>query len=169
MLYIFGGLPATGKTELSRYLASTIGATYIRIDTIEQTLRNSGITELFDQGYQVAFALAKDNLLNGRSVVADSTNPVNESRLMWVNAAKQAKVNYQEIEVVCTDSKEHRYRVETRETDISGLNLPSWQSVISREYHAWPSANIVLDTAGKTPQQSKQELMLMLDIIQGKA
>lgn len=43
MLYIFGGLPATGKSELSKYLASSIGAAYIRIDSIEQKLRNAGL------------------------------------------------------------------------------------------------------------------------------
>jgi predicted kinase len=42
MLYIFGGLPATGKSQPSKYLASSIGAIYMRIDTTEQELRNVG-------------------------------------------------------------------------------------------------------------------------------
>jgi predicted kinase len=40
-LIIFGGLPGTGKTTLSRMLAERRGALYLRIDTIEQALRNS--------------------------------------------------------------------------------------------------------------------------------
>ena len=50
MLYIFGGLPGSGKTELARYLASHIDAVYLRIDTIEQQLRNTGIKEIYEQG-----------------------------------------------------------------------------------------------------------------------
>ena len=36
MLFIFGGLPATGKSELARYLARERSAVYLRIDTIER-------------------------------------------------------------------------------------------------------------------------------------
>jgi predicted kinase len=38
MLIIFGGLPATGKTTLSRALARELGAVHVRIDTIEQAI-----------------------------------------------------------------------------------------------------------------------------------
>ena len=41
MLIIFGGLPASGKTTIARDLARQLGATYLRIDTIEQALRES--------------------------------------------------------------------------------------------------------------------------------
>ena len=162
MLYIFGGLPATGKTELSKSLASSLGAVYIRIDTIEQELKNCGFNELYDEGYKVAFALALDNLKNGLSVIADSTNPVSESREAWINIANKASSYYTEIEIVCSNKTEHRERVEKRQTDIPNLSLPSWDSVISRDYQPWKSANIVLDTAGKTPEQSKQELSELL-------
>ncbi len=164
MLYIFGGLPATGKTELSRHLASSIGAAYIRIDTIEQALRNVGFKNLYDEGYQIAFSIALSNLENGLSVVADSTNPVNESRKAWVDVARIAKSPYKEIEIVCSDRIEHRKRAESRATDIPGLSLPDWQSITNREYQVWSSANIVLDTAGKTPEQSKQELYHLLGL-----
>lgn len=162
MLYIFGGLPATGKSELSKYLASSIGAAYIRIDSIEQELRNAGFKNLYDEGYKIAFSTALDNLRNGLSVVADSTNPVGESRQAWISIAKQAEAPYKEIEIICSNTSEHRIRVESRKTDIPNLLLPNWKSVISREYQLWHTANIVLDTAGKTPEQSKQELSKLL-------
>ena len=162
MLYILGGLPATGKTELSKFLASSLGAVHIRIDTIEQELKNTGFIGLYDEGYKVAFALALDNLSNGLSVVADSTNPVLESREAWVNVANKASSPYVEIEIICSNKIEHQQRVESRQTDIPNLLLPSWESVTSREYHPWHSASIVLDTADKTPEQSKQELRELL-------
>lgn len=162
MLYILGGLPATGKTELSKFLAESFNAAYIRIDTIEQKLKDLGFKNLYDEAYQIAFSLALDNLKNGISVVADSTNPVKESRDAWVNVAKQIQSSFIEIEVTCSDKQEHRQRVETRETDVPNLLLPSWESVTSREYTKWPSAHISIDTAGKTPEQSKLELMQLL-------
>lgn len=162
MLYILGGLPATGKTELSRFLAKSLNAAYIRIDTIEQQLRDSGFKDLYDEGYQIAFSLARDNLKNGISVVADSTNPVKESRDAWINVAKQAQSSFIEIEVICSEKQEHQQRVETRETDIPNLSLPNWESVTSRDYQKWLSAQICIDTAGKTPEQSKRELLQSL-------
>jgi hypothetical protein len=36
LLYIFGGLPGTGKSALSRELARQRGAVHLRFDTIEQ-------------------------------------------------------------------------------------------------------------------------------------
>lgn len=165
MLYIFGGLPATGKTELSKFLASSLGAVHIRIDTIEQALKDCGFTNLYDEGYKVAFALALNNLKNGVSVVADSTNPVAESREAWIDVAREASSPYTEIEIICSNKTEHQTRVETRKTDIPNLILPSWESVTSREYHPWKSASVVLDTAGKTPEQSKQELQELLGIM----
>ena len=158
MLYIFGGLPASGKTKLSRDLATHLGAVYLRIDSIEQSLREQGLTDIYDQGYQVAFALARDNLRLGLPVVADSTNPVIESRIAWRQVADSTETDYIEIEVVCSDTAEHRHRIETAQSDIAGLQLPDWDSVVTREYHAWTSARLVIDTAGKTAAQSQQEL-----------
>jgi len=38
-LYIFAGLPASGKTTLAQLLAVELKAVHLRIDTIEQALR----------------------------------------------------------------------------------------------------------------------------------
>lgn len=43
MLIVFSGLPGTGKTTLARDLASRAGAVYLRVDTIEQAIRNAGV------------------------------------------------------------------------------------------------------------------------------
>lgn len=42
MLIVFSGLPGTGKTIIAKELVATTGALYLRIDTIEQAIRNSG-------------------------------------------------------------------------------------------------------------------------------
>jgi predicted kinase len=58
MLYIFSGLPGTGKTSLSKALSVKLQAVYLRIDTIEQALKDNDFTNLYDQGYKIAFNLA---------------------------------------------------------------------------------------------------------------
>jgi len=156
VLIIFGGLPGVGKTTIARELAHQIGAVHLRIDSIEEAIRASGVVgqPLNDAGYRVAYAVAGDNLRIGRIVVADSVNPVQLTRNAWVDVAARAQVAAHEVEVICSDINEHRRRVETRLTDIAGLKLPSWKDVVSREYHQWDRQHLVIDTASRSVEQS---------------
>ncbi len=160
MLIIFGGLPATGKTTIARALATQLGATYLRIDTIEQALRESATMSqpINDEGYRVANAIAEDNLRLGRTVIADSVNPIRLSRDAWIAVAHRAEVRAVEVEVICSDPQLHRQRVETRPVDIHGLSLPTWEKVISREYEPWEREHTVIDTAGQNVGESVEEL-----------
>jgi predicted kinase len=81
MLIVFSGLPGTGKTTIARELACRIGAVYLRIDVIEQALRDAGMLP-GASGYGVANALALSNLTVGHTVIADCVNPVRESGLL---------------------------------------------------------------------------------------
>ena len=75
MLVALSGLPGVGKTTIARELARVAGAVHLRIDSIEQTLRNAGLS-VATEGYLVAYAVAEDNLRTGRVVIADCVNPV---------------------------------------------------------------------------------------------
>ena len=158
---MFGGLPATGKTTLAKAIAEEHAATYLRIDTIEQALRSSGVLaggDVGPMGYLVAYTLAESNLLIGRMVVADSVNPLAITRDAWRRVATTTSSKIVEIEVVCSDLTEHRRRVETRSADVPGLALPTWQDVVERDYEHWDRPRIVLDTAGCTIVEAVKEL-----------
>jgi len=145
-LIVFGGLPGTGKTTVSRELTRRLAATYLRIDAIEQTLRAAGHI-VGAMGYVLGNALAAENLELGRLVVADCVNPVLASRVGWRQTAAQKSAYVVEIEVVCSDVVVHRQRVETRTSDISGLKLPTWDEVVNRDYEPWDRERLVLDTS----------------------
>ncbi len=123
---------------------------HVRIDTIEQTLKQTGAVPgpMDDHGYRVAYAIAEDNLKLGLTVIADSVNPAAVTRDAWRAVAERAGVAFVEVEVVCSDADEHRRRVETRVADILGLELPTWDDVLARDYETWRQADLVIDTAG---------------------
>ena len=154
MLIVVGGLPATGKSTLSRTLARELGASYVRVDTIEQALVASGLAEhpVGVAGYAVGYAVAEENLRVGRHVVAESVNPLAVTREAWRQVATRTGTDVLEVEVVCSDAAEHRRRAEARRSDVPGLVLPTWQQIEAREYEPWSREHLMVDTAGRSAE-----------------
>lgn len=164
MLIVFSGLPGSGKTTIARTLAPHLGATYLRIDSIEQGLRDAGLAEVGKAGYQIALQLAEANLALGNPVLADCVNPVAESRQAWSDLAQRLGVLLLDVEVICSDPREHRRRVETRQVDVPGLQAPSWQSVLDHDYQAWAESPLRLDSASLSPQQAVALILARLPV-----
>lgn len=150
MLIVLSGLPGTGKTTIGKALAARRSAAYIRVDEIEHALKqSSGFQgEVGPAGYIVAFAIASSNLKLGNVVIADSVNPVPESREGWRKVVRAIEgANLLEVEIICSDKEEHKRRVEARTSDIDGFVLPAWSSITSHDYIPWTEPRLTVDTA----------------------
>lgn len=148
-LIAFSGLPGVGKSTIAQDLSRRARSVYLRVDEIETALKKSSlkIVEPDDAGYVAVAAIASSNLHLGHDVIADTVNPIGETRSLWAETAVGAGARLLNVEVICSDVDEHRRRLETRSAEIEGHALPGWQEVLDRTYAPWSEPRLELDTA----------------------
>jgi predicted kinase len=161
LLIAMAGLPGTGKSTLACGLAERLRGVWLRIDTIEQAIRDAGLCagDVGPAGYIVGYGIAATNLRLGHVVVADSVNPIAITRDAWRDVARRAGAGLAEVETICSDPVEHRHRVETRSIDVAGLVPPTWAEVVGRERDPWTRPRIVIDTAGRSIDACLDEVL----------
>ena len=167
-LTVVGGLPAVGKTAVCREIlrlraGSQAGPpTWLRIDSIEQALRDSG--EMLPgmpggAGYYAAAAVARDVLASGGDVLVECVNPLPVTRRLWEETASVRGCRFLAVELICSDEAEHRRRAQQRVSDIKGLDLPGWQEITHRDYVPWPEADLRLDPARLTAVEAARAII----------
>ncbi len=164
---MFGGLPGVGKSTIARLLVQDTGAVWLRIDTIEGVMRAAlpDGTDLRDYGYRVAAAQAQDLLRLGQNIIADSVNPIPETREIYRQAAAAAGAALVEIEIRCSDAEQHKARVMARHAAEEGaVGIPDWAAVSKRRFDPWPEASLTLDTARLTPADAVREIRARLAV-----
>ncbi len=98
----------------------------------------------------------------GSIVITDSVNPIQLTRDAYHDIARSVGVPCLDVEVVCSNPKLHRERVENRTVDIEGLALPDWQAVIYRDYQPWNRERLILDSATLSVEQSVERIIAAL-------
>ncbi|MEV6325788.1 hypothetical protein AB0M45_32175 [Nocardia sp. NPDC051787] len=123
------------RVPLPRYTVSSpskVTSTASRVDTIEQAIVRSGLAEhpVGPAGNAVGYAVTREHLRQGLTVIAESVNLLSITRDSGLGAARDAGVAAVEIEVICSDPAEHRHRVVSRLVDIPALPLRGspWRS-----------------------------------------
>ncbi len=159
-LYIFSGLPAVGKTTLSRLLASHLKAVLLRVDTIKHAMREQNLNPLSREEYILSSRIARENLAIGNDVIADCCNPNWTTREAWISAASLSNSCYVIIEIVCSDNDVRRHRYETRNFEIENFPIPGWRKARDYPFVDWGQTDrIVIDTANHTAEESFETLL----------
>ena len=161
-LIVLAGLPGVGKTQIARGVADRLGATFLRIDTIEAAIAST-LHPFRDNpvGYVIAARVAADQLRSGRRVVADAVNGLQLVRDLWAGVAREGGARLHWVEVICSDRVEHRRRVESRSAEMPGHELPTWQQVLDREWHPFVEPHLVIDNLGD-PQRHIEAVVAAL-------
>ena len=156
-LMLVSGLPGSGKSTVADGLSRSLLIPVFSIDPIEAAMWRNGIAR--DQtgiaAYEVAAALADEQLRLGHSVIVDAVNPIEAPRQGWRNLAAKYRADLKIIECVCVNETTHRQRIETRIRNIEGVPEIPWSRVLERraEYEPWTDERLTLDTSDDPPEQ----------------
>lgn len=163
-LIVMAGLPGSGKSAVAEGLARTIGVPVLSIDPIEAAMWRSHIpTDMTGMAaYEIAAAIAEENLKLGLTVIVDAVNPVAAARATWVRLAERQKTSLIFIECYCSDLNIHRKRIENRVRGIAGMPEITWERVEERraEYEPWSMDRITLDTAKDSPESLVRRVLI---------
>jgi predicted kinase len=153
-LIVLSGLPGSGKTVLAEAVSRALSVPILSIDSIEAAMWRAGLikTETGVAAYEVAHALADENLRLRHTVIVDAVNPVEAPRAAWRKLAAKHRVSLKIIECVCSDETIHRGRIEA---PVAGKRELTWARLLQRraEYEAWTDPRLVLDTSRTSPAQ----------------
>jgi hypothetical protein len=128
---------------------------------MDQAIWASGTApkDLLDWTYRAARAVASDNLALGWDIIADCVNDCEEARNGWDEIGRRNRAKVIWLEIVGSDPVEHRQRVEIRSSDITGLVLPDWETVIRRSSDDWSRTRLVVDTAHRSLETCVDEVL----------
>ena len=165
-LIVLAGLPGSGKSTLAEGLSRHFSLPLFSIDPIEAAMWRGGLAR--DQtgiaAYEVAQALAAEQLRLNHSVLIDAVNPVEAPRAAWRKLAAKYRADLKIIECICVDQAIHRRRIDARIRNIDGMAEVDWARVEQRraEYEAWTNARLTLDTSAEPPERLLAEAIRYL-------
>lgn len=165
-LIVTAGLPGSGKSTIAEGLARAIGAPILSVHPIEAAMWRSDIPKHMTglAAYEIAAAVAEENLKLRLTVIVDAVNPVEAARATWVRLSERQKSKLIFVEVYCSDEAVHRKRIENRVRGLTGMPDIRWERVEERraEYEPWSMDRITIDTAKKSPAALVQDVLMQM-------
>ena len=165
-LIVMAGLPGSGKSTLADGISRHFSLPLVSVDPIEAAMWRGGLPR--DQtgiaAYEVAQALAAEQLRLNHPVVIDAVNPVEAPRAAWRRLAAKYRADLKIIECICVDQAIHRRRIDTRIRNLDGMAEIDWARIEQRraEYEAWTDARLTLDTSAQPQEQLLAEAIRYL-------
>jgi predicted kinase len=133
------------------------------IDPIEAAMWRNGLDKKQTgiAAYEVAAALADEQLRLGHSVIIDAVNPVEAPRAGWRALAAKYRADLKIIECICANEATHRRRIEARRRNIDGMPEIPWSRVLERraEYEPWTDERLTLDTSIGTSEKMLDDVL----------
>ena len=123
------GVPGSGKSTLAKSISEYIDVVIINTDIVK-----SAILDIVDDidfkyagkvTYNIAYALARDYLQQGKNVILDSPCLYNEGLQTGISLAKECNAQYKYIECFLEDLDEIDKRLRQRESYASQIKALS--------------------------------------------
>lgn len=132
-------------------LAKALDCAVLSVDPVEAAMWRSGVDRDQPTGlaaYVVVEAIAAEQIALGHDVVVDAVNAVEPARDEWRQLAERTGTLLRFIEVRCSDEREHRRRLESRDRGLGDFREPTWESVQARRsgFSEWNDERLVLDS-----------------------
>jgi predicted kinase len=130
---VMRGFPGTGKSTIARLLASALHASLIDRDIIRQTaVQELGeLPQVGQFSYELMFALAREQLSLGLSVVVDTPLTYRTTYEQCKELAKAFQTPMLVVHCQCPPEVQKR-RLEDRRGNVSAFQITSWD-----EWEQW--------------------------------
>lgn len=161
MLLLIAGLPGTGKTTVARAFAALTGATHLNSDVLRRELGLMGHYTPEDKAkvYAALLERTREALLQGATVVVDSTFFKEEIRVPFQQLAEECGVPLRWVEV--TAGEETLRERLSRPRPDSEADFAVYEK-IRAGFEPLPADRLCLNTDEETPSAAAQKIQQYL-------
>ena len=165
LLVVHCGLPGVGKSTVSAYTSSRIGAERYRNDEVRKELfpDPAYTAEETRETYEVLLGRARTTLEAGRDVVVDATFTERRERDRAATAAATAGADIEFVHVTCRPTVA-RERIRTRADDPSDADLAVYEQ-LREAFEPLERDHVTIDNSGSRADTRRQVDERVLDSI----
>src|SRR5437667_7309989 len=147
---VMRGFPGTGKSTIARLLAAALHAPLIDRDIIRQTAVHvfGELPQVGQFSYELMFALAREQLSLGLSVVVDTPLTYRTTYEQCKELAKAFQTPMLVVHCQCPPEVQKR-RLEGRKGKVSAFQLTSWEAWMQWKprFEDFDDAGCIIDTS----------------------